>query len=127
MSGPEANSSSGSQLPPPPAPTARDANPWPMPGPPAARPIPWPRGPKMVSPSVVAGRRAAQAAMPPVERKTSPPRWLTFAIIVGLLVAVASSALQSFRHGDFIGALLPLVVVGIIASGWWRSLRRDRR
>jgi hypothetical protein len=65
--------------------------------------------------------------MPPIGRKASPLRWLPFAIIVGLLVAVASSALQSFRQGDFIGALLPLVVVGIIASGWWRSLRGDRR
>ena len=127
MSGPEAKSSSGSQLPPPPAPTARDANPWPMPGQPAARPIPWPRGPKTALPSVVAGRSAAQPGMPPTGRKASPLRWLPFAIIVGVLVAVGSSALQSFHQGDFIGALLPLVVVGIIASGWWRSLRRDRR
>jgi hypothetical protein len=127
MSGPETKSSSGSHLPPPPAPTARDANPWPMPGQRAARPISWPRGPKTAPTSVVAEPRAAEPGMPPIGRKASPLRWLPFAIIVGLLVAVGSSALQSFRQGDFIGALLPLVVVGIIASGWWRSLRRDRR
>jgi hypothetical protein len=48
------------------------------------------------------------------------------AIIGGVFLAVGGKAIESFRHGDFVGALVPLVFVGFIAFGVVRNLLRKR-
>jgi hypothetical protein len=95
----------GMPVPPPPAPTSRDANPWEM------------------SASRVASR---PPSIPPSSRQQVGLRWLPFAIIGGVFIAVGGNALESLRRGDVIGALVPLVFVGFIAFGALRNLLRRR-
>jgi hypothetical protein len=145
-------------LPPPPAPVARDANPWPMParqgdaararvrqpraglpaqlGPispssgvmrPAPTQVPPGRSPP---PTPVAGPRnkpSAPTGQPGAESRPAITRFVPFAIFLAVLGSIASTAIEALGRGDRIGAVIPLIVVGIIAVGWWRAMRRQRR
>lgn len=81
-------------------------------------------------------RMPARLKLPPAATVPSPQsgsqqrpvrlRWLPLAIIGGVFLAVGGNALESFRHGDFVGALVPLVFVGFIAFGVVRNLLRKR-
>src|SRR5512134_1796083 len=109
------------------------------PQPPTAAPIPAktasarpPAAPQTLPPAP-AGSPAPTAARPsaPV-RQTAPParhglsRYIPLAIFLAILGSVISGAFEAYQRGDRIGALVPLLVVGIIAIGWWRSMQRSR-
>jgi len=120
----------GTQLPPPPAPTSRDANPWAMPGarPTAGSPrlridpvrVSLPKNPRVLRDLPVPGPGS------PVERKGSPLRWVPIAILGLVFLAVANTARDAFRSGDVAGALIPLVVVAVVAAGFFRALRKGK-
>lgn len=105
-------------LPPAPAPTARDANPWPL-STPAANPQP-------VHPRVAAARgsdEAAPPAPPPAARRRRLV-WLPLAI-AGLVAATAlRGAIEAFASGAAEAAIGPLVLVVLAAVIAWRRLRR---
>jgi len=116
------------KLPPPPAPTSRDANPWSMPGAKPPRRIPGLR----IDPAKLPERLKVPPPQPvnaaPASGRNAPGlRWAPFAILGGIFIAVGFNALQSFRSGDFVGALAPLVFVGFVAAGMLRSLLRPKR
>ncbi len=105
-------------LPPPPAPTARDANPWPVESEPGVGPTDRPFG-----------RRATRARTPnPVKRSSAAPR-LAVAIAVALLVL--GVVFLRLRAGgdiqDLAGVLFGLVVLVLFAVGRTSSGRRSRR
>lgn len=141
-----------SPLPPPPAPTASDANPWPMPQRygdrpskptrPAAVARPHPKAPfgKAGSPtrttaSTSAGSPATQPspsiAVPsaptpriqPPRRNREAVRGLPLLIILGAMVAAAVAARRAIASGDFAGAIGPVLVAVIIAFSWWQRSR----
>jgi hypothetical protein len=49
------------------------------------------------------------------------------AVFLVILGSIASSALQALGRGDRLGAIIPLVVLGVAAISVWRSMRRARR
>ncbi len=120
----------GTQLPPPPAPTSHDANPWAMPG---DKPRTWIPGlgidPVRVSlPKNPRAQRELPAPGPvsPVARPGSPLRWVPIVILGFVFLAVANTARDAYRNGDIVGALIPLVVVAVVASGFFRALRKGK-
>jgi hypothetical protein len=48
-----------------------------------------------------------------------------FVIFAAVVSAFIATALEEARAGDLAGAVVPLVFLGIIVLGWWRSLRRE--
>jgi hypothetical protein len=121
----------GTQLPPPPAPTSHDANPWTMPGGKPRSRIPGlgiepvrvslPKNPKVLRDLPGPG------PVSPVARQGSPLRWVPIVILGFVFLAVANTAWDAYRNGDVVGALIPLVVVAFVASGFFRALRKDKR
>jgi hypothetical protein len=107
-----------STLPPPPAPVARDANPWPMPGSKAATS---PRGRAPIS-----VERSALPADPVRSSRHGLSRIVPFAIFLAVLGSIAAGALQAIERGDRFGAIVPLVVIGVAALSVWRARRRRR-
>lgn len=53
-------------------------------------------------------------------------RYIPFAIFAAVIAAFAAGALDAAQAGDYVGALVPLVFLGIIVVGWWRSVRRAK-
>jgi len=105
------------KLPPPPAPVARDANPWPMPR------------QKGEAPRVRAERaRVAKHPLPSPDPVRSSrhglSRFVPIAIFLAILGTVATGALEALGRGDRLGAIIPLVVLGVAAVSVWRSARR---
>ena len=92
-------------VPPPPAPTSHDANPWQLP---------------------TSREHPRQSATPAPSHRPVRLRWVPFAIIGGVFIAIGRNALEALQHGDVVGALVPLVFVGFIAFGFLRNLRRKR-
>jgi hypothetical protein len=43
-----------------------------------------------------------------------------------VLASIASRAFEALRHGDRFAAIAPLIVIGIVALGMWRAMRRAR-
>lgn len=104
-------------LPPPPAPTARDANPWPVETEPGAGPM-----------RRRALRRRTRTGQPdPVKRPSAAPR-LAVGIAVALLVLAV--VFLRLREGgnieDLAGVLFGLVVLILFAVGRTSSGRRPR-
>jgi hypothetical protein len=104
----------GHGLPPPPAPTARDANPWPMSSTPTGMPPP-PRHPRASgrrpSPPVSAGG----AARP---RRALP--WIPLVVLFFILGTGVQMAIRALSEGDVetaAGALVILAVVALVALG----------
>jgi hypothetical protein len=120
----------GTPLPPPPAPTSRDANPWTMPG---EKPRSWLPGlgidPVRVSlPKNPRAQRELPAPGPvsPVAGRGSPLHWVPIVILAFVFLAVANTARDAYRNGDAIGALIPLLAVAVVASGFFRALRKGK-
>ena len=109
--------STATKLPPPPAPVARDANPWPMPQ-------------RQGETRVRAERpRLAKYPLPPPPDPIRPSRhglsrFVPIAVFLVILGSVASGALKALGRGDRLGAIIPLVVLGVAAVSVWRSARR---
>lgn len=108
-----------SRLPPPPAPVARDANPWPMPGGPGT-----PRLARADRPPPA--RQPLPSSAPPSSSRHGLSRIVPIAVFLAVLGSIASGAFEALRRGDRIGAIVPLIVLGIVAAGLWRSIRRAR-
>ena len=108
-----------SRLPPPPAPVARDANPWPM-----------PEGAGEVGRSARAPRLVRQSPPPaePVHASRSGlSRFVPIAVFLAILGSVASGAFEALGRGDRLGAFVPLIIIGVAALSVWRRARRARR
>jgi hypothetical protein len=109
--------STATKLPPPPAPVARDANPWPM---------PQRQGETRVR--AERPRRAKYPLPPPLDPIRSSrhglSRFLPIAVFLVILGSVASGALKALGRGDRLGAIIPLIVLGVAAVSVWRSARR---
>jgi uncharacterized membrane protein YphA (DoxX/SURF4 family) len=109
--------STTTKLPPPPAPVARDANPWPMPQ-------------RQGETRVRAERpRSAKYPLPPPPDPMRSPRhglsrFVPLAVFLVILGSVASGALEALGRGDRLGAIVPLIVLGVAAVSVWRSARR---
>jgi len=109
----------GTTLPPPPAPPSRDANPWHMSaGRPAAR-LPGLRVPPEKVPERLKTVPKDAAPAPP-----SSLRWVPFAMLGAVLLAVGADALRAFLRGDYLAALVPLVFVAFVAVAILRSRQR---
>jgi hypothetical protein len=111
---------STSRLPPPPAPVARDANPW------------------HVSSRAGEPVRRRTAARGPTNQPLPPPappggarhglaRFVPIAIFLAVLGSIASGAFEALRRGDRLAAIVPLIVVGIVALGMWRNIKRSQQ
>ena len=108
------------RLPPPPAPVARDANPWPMPA-----------GAGEPRRSSAGAPRIVRQSLPPADPVHAPrsglSRFVPVAVLLAILGSIASGAFEALGRGDRLGAFVPLIVVGIAALSVWRSARRARR
>ena len=109
--------STATKLPPPPAPVARDANPWPMPQ-------------RQGETRVRAERpRLAKYPLPPPldpirSSRHGLSRLVPIAVFLAILGSIASGAFEALGRGDRLGAIIPLVVLGVAAVSVWRSARR---
>jgi hypothetical protein len=106
------------ELPPPPAPTSRDANPWPIStvpkGVPAERPeraAPHPRRP----------RRDARG---PAEPRGERDRWLPATIMFFVAGAGLKLAIEALESGDLESAVGAFVFVAMAAFFLWRRMKR---
>ena len=111
-------------LPPPPAPTARDANPWTSGGGEKPR-VTVPSG---VPPAAQPGRQhrprfPARQVQHPKARKAPVMPLLILAVMA--LVPFAA-ALRAIEAGEVDEAIGPLIAAGFIAFMAWRSLRSRR-
>jgi hypothetical protein len=85
------------------------------------------------------GRKAApsrpDAAPVPGGQPVPPPdpvrpsrhglsRFVPIAIFLAVLGSIAAGALRALGRGDRLGAIVPLVVIGVAALSIWRSARR---
>lgn len=102
-------------LPPPPAPTARDANPWPVTDAPAApRRQPPPRVARRLEP----GTRKARNGLRNV---------LVIGIVAFVVLSGVLEALQGSGPEALIGVVFPLLIMGILfLARRQKSRRRDR-
>jgi hypothetical protein len=117
------------KLPPPPAPVARDANPWPMPEQQGGAPRPSMAQRREVpqSPSELLIARQRNPAPDPVRSsRHGLSRFVPVAVFLAILGSIAASAFESLGRGDRLGAIIPLVVIGVAAISVWRSARRRR-
>jgi hypothetical protein len=138
------------ELPPPPAPVASDANPWNWPAPAAERPRTRPAraaNPKVEQAQRLSRARDPLASTPPSPAPATPvpaatsgaaPRKrdrrgglagiVPFGIFLIAMGVVASGALDALRAGAGLGAFLPLLVFALIFGiGALRRARRDER
>jgi hypothetical protein len=111
-------------LPPPPAPTARDANQWTLGGgdkPRAAMP---PVVPPVVQPARTGRPRfPARQVQHPKPRKPPVVPLVIFAVVA---LVPLGAALRALGAGSVEEAIGPLIAVGFIAFMAWRALRRGR-
>jgi len=124
-------------LPPPPAPTARDANPWTIsseaerqPSAPASG-FPWrDRGPGLATPHSSSPSSPAQPASPRVATKTRsgsrPHRRPLFSLVVPAAIALAAilGAVRALVSGDYRAAVGPLIATAFAAFLLMRMMRR---
>jgi hypothetical protein len=106
------------RLPPPPAPVARDANPWPMPGRAGETPRAW---------SAKLSDHQYAPSDPVRPSRHGLARFLPIAVFFAIVASIVSGALESLGRGDRLGAFIPLIVIAIAAVSVWRSRRRSRR
>ena len=110
---------STTRLPPPPAPVARDANPWPMPA----------RKGEATRPAAAKSRLAKYPLPSPDPVRASRhglSRFVPIAVFLVILGSIASGAFEALGRGDRLGAIIPLVVLGVAAVSVWRGARRRR-
>jgi len=97
-------------LPPPPAPTARDANPWPMSSPPAgSKPGPrHPRAPVRPPAPRTPGQHVRSRSLP----------WIPLLILFAVAGSAVQMAIRALQEGDAeaaIGALVIFAMVAVVA------------
>jgi hypothetical protein len=51
-------------------------------------------------------------------------RFVPIAVFLAILGSIASGAFEALGRGDRLGAIIPLVVLGVAAISVWRSARR---
>jgi hypothetical protein len=51
-------------------------------------------------------------------------RFVPIAVFLAILGSIASGAFEALGRGDRLGAIIPLVVLGVAAVSVWRSARR---
>jgi len=126
MTTPDKPSSSRTPLPPAPAPTARDANPWPLSGERRPAVSRWPVRPP--SPPVAGARPEAPAPVPePASNLPSPLRIVPVIVVVGILAILLVTASEAARAGDLAGLVMPLAISAIVLFGFARGWRRRPR
>jgi hypothetical protein len=119
-----------SKLPPPPAPTSRDANPWPMPersATPGQAPKASLRRPGRGKD--VLGKGPKGSGVGPMAGLPGPRKRLALLplIIVAAFIAFAlKAARESIAAGDLPAAIIPLVISCIVAIGYFRASRARR-
>jgi hypothetical protein len=115
-------------LPPPPAPTARDANPWTYGGGGQPRAAVPPGVPTSAPPGVPPGKQhrprfpARQVEHP----KPRQPPVVPLLILAVLALVPLGAALRALAAGAVDEAIGPLIAVGFIAFMAWRRLRSRR-
>lgn len=105
-------------LPPPPAPTARDANPWPMSSLTGAAPQP------SRQPAPRGIQRAARGGRSPAPSRDGQRRWVPVAILLVIAGTGVQLAMQALESGDFEAAIGALVILAMAAFIAWRRLSR---
>ena len=110
-------------MPPPPAPTASDANPWTMTGERRPKFVPWARAP-LPLPRERTPREAAQV---PQSQPSSPLRFVPLLVFGGIFVMVVLTALEAIRAGAPLSAIGPLLVVAVVMVAAVRGMLRRRR
>jgi hypothetical protein len=103
-------------LPPPPAPPAHDANPWPMS---SSQPAP--------DPTLPPGRRRAlpdRSRSVPGQRR--PPRAAPLLVLVVIGSLGVRLAIQAWRDQDYAGMLAALAILSLVAFMVWRRSRSRR-
>ena len=126
-------------LPPPPAPTRRGANPWPLSDTARKRESPPPQdSPNLLESlmtEVQAGKDAGPGQRPPLPDDDAPPRaagrrtgfGLVPLIVLGMAVVIVLRILMKARGtGDWVGLVVPLLFILFVAHGWWK-LRQRRK
>lgn len=108
-------------LPPPLAPTARDANPWTLGGSDKPRAAVPPVVPPVVQPG--RPRFPARQVQHPKPRKSPVVPLLIFAVVA---LVPLGAALRALGAGSVEEAIGPLIAVGFIAFMAWRALRSRR-
>jgi len=108
-------------LPPPPAPPARDANPWTMSGtagaaPQSSRPAA-PRGNQRTA-------RGAGGGRSPVPGRDGRRRWVPVMILLFIAGTGVQLAIQALESGDVEAAVGALVILAMAALIAWRRLNR---
>jgi hypothetical protein len=61
---------------------------------------------------------------PPGTARHGLARFVPIAIFLVVLASIASRAFEALRRGDRFAAIVPLIVLGIVALGMWRAKRR---
>ena len=105
------------RLPPPPAPVARDANPWPMPRQQG-------EAPRRAERTRVVAKHPLPSPDPVRSSHHGLSRFVPIAVFLAILGSIASGAFEALGRGDRLGAIIPLVVLGVAALSIWRSARR---
>lgn len=110
-----------SRLPPPPAPTSRDANPWPISGQPDARRLPRWRETLPASGEPRASWRSTSPVAGNTGRRGLP------VVALGAMAAVAAAvAVTAIEAGDPREAIGPLLMLAFVGFAAWRHLAAKR-
>ena len=75
-----------------------------------------------------ASPRIAKHPLPPSDPVRSSrhglSRFVPIAVFLVILGSIASGAFEALGRGDRLGAIVPLIVLGVAAVSIWRSARR---
>lgn len=105
-------------LPPPPAPTSRGANPWPISSEPRGAPH------ARAEPTAVLPRRPRRDARGTAEPRGERERWLPTAMLFVVAGAGLKLALEALESGDLDSAVGAFVFVAMAAFVLWRRMKR---
>ena len=117
---PSRTAQSRSGLPPPPAPTARDANPWKLSSPPEAAPHE-PRHPRAPG-----WPPAPRPARDPTSHRSGRLPWIPFLILFFIGASGVQLAIRAIEAGEVESAVGALVIVGMVAFMAVRRLAAKR-
>jgi hypothetical protein len=106
-------------LPPPPAPTARDANPWQISSPPDGVKAE-PRRRRAL------GRAPTPGSLEPRHGRRPRSSWIPLLMLFAVVGTGMEKAIQAFRDGDVETALGALVVFAVVAAVALRRLLKQR-
>jgi hypothetical protein len=117
------------ELPPPPAPTSRDANPWPMPDQASQRSSPNRLGVRRAGKNVLGKWPVAKpgAAPPAMPERRKPFALIPVLIVAGFLGFAINAARDAAAEGNLAAAIVPLLIAGFVAVGYLRGLRSSKQ